>query len=102
MNINSYFEELNKKSQDIFQHTIKNQKLLGKTHHLSAYLFEFADHLFDENEKQMLKTVSMQLQTSTLNLTFGMYREAFSSIRLAFEMGLCVVYFSIHKLEHNE
>jgi hypothetical protein len=32
----------------------------------------------------------------------GMYRQSFSSIRLAFEMGLSVVYFSVNKLEHIE
>lgn len=50
----------------------------------------------------MLKNVSIQLELATLNLVNGFYRSAFTSLRLAFELGLGLVYFSVNKLEHNE
>lgn len=50
----------------------------------------------------MLITVSSQIEMSLLNVTLGMYRQAFSSIRLAFEIALGLVYFSVNKLEHIE
>jgi len=46
--------------------------------------------------------VSAQIESATLNLACGFYRQAFTSLRLAFEMALGVVHFSIHKMEHYE
>lgn len=102
MNINEYLKSLNQKSNEIFDLTVSNSNNLGEIHHVSAFIYEFSECLFDENEKEILTTVSAQFETSLLNLTMGMYRQAFSSMRLAFEMGLGAVYFSINKLEHNE
>lgn len=102
MKIDDYFNNINKTSQDIFQETIKNTKEFGKIHHTSSFLYEFSEFLFDVDERNLLKIVSTQLDFSAFNMSLGMYRQAFSSLRLAFEMTLGVVYFSINKLEHNE
>lgn len=102
MNIKEYLENLNENSQQIFQKMMEDPRKLGKVHHISSFIFEFSECLFDADEKKMLKTVSSQLETATLTLSMGMYRQAFSSLRLAFELGLGTVYFSINKLDHNE
>jgi len=102
MNITEYFEQLNQTSQTIFKTTITDSASLGKTHAISSFLIEFSECLFETEEKKMLRTVATQLETATLNLALGLYRQAFSSLRLAFEMGLGLIYFSINKLEHNE
>ena len=102
MNIVDYYSEINNKSQDIFQKTIEDSSSLGETHAISAFIFEFSECLFEIKEKDMLRMVASQLETATLNLSLGLYRQAFSSLRLAFEMGLGLIFFSIHKLEHNE
>lgn len=103
MDIKEYFEKINAESQQIFSYTTeKYVESLGKSHHLSACIFEFSEYLFDNNEIELLRTVSAQIESATLNLTLGLYRQAFSSLRLAFEMALGTVYFSIDKLEHFE
>ena len=102
MNITEYFGQLNIKSQEIFKVTMEDSTSLGETHAISDFLAEFSECLFEIQEKEMLRTVAIQLETATLNLSLGLYREAFSSLRLAFEMGLGLIHFSIHKLEHNE
>jgi len=102
MRIDDYFNKINSESQEIFQQTIKDTKEFGKVHHVSAFLYEFSELLFDADEKNLLKIISTQLDTSAFNMSLGMYRQAFSSLRLAFEMTLGVVYFSINKLEHTE
>lgn len=102
MKVDEYFNKINEKSQEVFLATIKDTKQFGKIHHVSAFLYEFSDCLFDTDEKNLLKIVSRQIETSAFNMSLGMYRQAFSSLRLAFEMVLGVVYFSINKLEHNE
>ena len=102
MNISEYLEKVNKESQAIFSETIKDIDSFGKAHNLSACIYEFSEFLFDKDEKEMLSVVSAQLESACLNLALGLYRQAFSSLRLAFEMGLGVTYFSIYKMEHYE
>ncbi|RZK43379.1 MAG: hypothetical protein EOO90_03725 [Pedobacter sp.] len=102
MNITDYFKKLNDKSQEIFEQSLDDSDSLGKTHHLLNCIVEFSDQLSDMHEKELLRSVAGQLESSCLNMTLGLYRQAFSSLRLAFEMGLGVVYFSSNKLEHFE
>jgi len=102
MKIEEYLEELNKKSQQIYTLSILDTENLGKAHHFASFIAEFSENIFDENEKKMFQTVAIQLESATLNLLYGMYRQAYSSLRLAFELGLGTIHFSVHKLEHNE
>lgn len=102
MNIQDYFSRLNDESQLIFKRSIAAKDQLGKAHHFASCIYEFSEHIPDPLEKGMFVTVSTQLESATLNLTLGMYRQAFASLRLALEMGLGATYFSIHKMELNE
>lgn len=102
MNIQDYFSRLNEESQSIFKKSILAKEQLGKAHHFASCIYEFSEHIPDPLEKGMFVTVSTQLESATLNLTLGMYRQAFASLRLALEMGLGATHFSIHKLELNE
>ena len=102
MNIQQYFTRLNKESQAIFEKSILFNEQLGKAHHFASCIFEFSEYILDSVEKNMFVTVSTQLESATFNLTIGMYRQAFASLRLALEMGLGTIYFSVHKMELNE
>jgi len=102
MDIQSYLSKLNEDSQGVFKRTILEREKLGTLHHLSSCIYEFSDCLLDPQEKQMLVTVSMQLESATLNLVLGLYRQAFASLRLALEMGLATMYFSVNKMELHE
>ena len=81
MNIQEYLRKLNGESQSIFMKSIGYQNELGKTHHLSSCVYEFSEHINDQSEKDILIIVSSQLESATLNVTMGMYRQAFSSPR---------------------
>ena len=102
MNIQEYFCRLNEESQSIFKSSISEKEQLGKAHHFASCIYEFSEHIQDPLEKDMFVTVSTQLESATLNLTLGMYRQAFASLRLALEMGLGATHFSIHKIELSE
>ena len=102
MKIEDYLSGLNKKSQLIFDKSIKFRNELGKAHHYSSCLHEFSEKITESSEREILKTVSSQLESATLNACQGMYRQAFSSLRLALEMGLAAAHFSVHKLELHE
>ncbi len=102
MNIQDYYKKLNESCQNIFNSTLTDLDSFGKVHHFSTCLFEFSERLNDKKEGDLLKVVSSQIEISALDISFGLYRQAFSSTRLALEMGLGIVYFSAFKLEHYE
>ena len=102
MNIKEYLSKLNAESQKIFTQSLVFQEELGEIHHFSACIYEFADNINDQSEKDILIAVSSQLEAATLNVCLGMYRQAFASLRLSLEMGLGAVHFSVHKLELQE
>ncbi|MBI9036384.1 MAG: hypothetical protein JEZ03_18130, partial [Bacteroidales bacterium] len=102
MNITEHLEKLNDDTQNVFTETLKRKAELGKAHHFSACIYEFTQNINEKSERVILETVSAQLESATLNVTLGMYRQAFTSLRLALEMGLGAAYFSVHKLELQE
>ncbi len=102
MNIEEYLSRLNKESNNIFVQSIVNTDKLGTAHHASSCIYEFSQNITDASEKEMLQTVSSQLETATFSACKGMYRQAFVSLRLALEMGLASAYFSVHKLQLHE
>jgi hypothetical protein len=102
MNAKEYFEKLNEQCQDIFVNTIQDPEPFGNVHHIASCLFEFSETIEDVNERELLNVVSAQIEASSINLALGLYRQAFSSLRLALELGLGVIYFSIYKLEYRE
>lgn len=102
MNAKEYFEKINERCQDIFLNTIQDPEPFGNVHHIASCLFEFSETIEDVNERELLNVVSAQIEASSINLALGLYRQAFSSLRLALELGLGVIFFSIYKLEHRE
>jgi hypothetical protein len=102
MDIQEYLSKLNAESQEIFNQTILEKDKLGTLHHLSSCIYEFADCLPDPQEKKILLTVSIQLESANLNLALGLYRQALAALRLAFEMGLAAIYFSVYKMDLHE
>lgn len=102
MNITNYFNKINDNCQTIFKETLGDAASFGKVHHLSSCLFEFSENLVDKQESSLLRAVSSQIEASALSLSLGLYRQAFSSLRLALELGLGTVHFSLFKLEHHE
>lgn len=102
MKISDYLENINSESQKIFAQSISENVEFGKAHHLSTCIFEFSENILDNDEKEMLRKVSTQLESSMMSLTLGFYRQAFYTLRLSFEMGMGAVYFSTNKMEHSE
>jgi hypothetical protein len=102
MDIHEYLTQLNNESQSVFNKSTLKKENLGTLHHLSSCIYEFSGSIIDPQEKGILETVSAQLESATFNLTLGLYRQAFSSLRLALEMGLAAMYFSANKMELHE
>jgi hypothetical protein len=100
--ITTYFEQLNTRSQEIFSHALTQPHLLGKAHTVAYDLSVLATVISDLDEKEMLKTVCVQIESSCLALSLGLYRPAIGGLRLALELGLGCMYFSANKLAHRE
>jgi hypothetical protein len=101
MKIIEHLSALNDQTQDIFRNSMGFTVELGRAHHFSACLHEISVHTEDVG-RNLLRTVSAQIDAATLSACYGLYRQAYSNLRLALEMGLSVPYFSANKLEHQE
>ncbi|MCK9246699.1 MAG: hypothetical protein M0P11_07075 [Anaerolineaceae bacterium] len=102
MKIEEYLSRLNTESNSIFEKSMMYRDQLGSAHHASSCIYEFSENIADTSEKEILQTVSSQLESATFCACKGMYRQAFVSLRLALEMGLASAYFSVYKLELHE
>jgi hypothetical protein len=101
MKIDQYYQKLNEKSQAIFNETLTRPGVLAKGHSAALDLNRLRSCIRGD-EAKMLDVVCIQFESSCLTLTYGLYRSAFASLRLALEFGLGALYFSTNKLAYRE
>ncbi|MEZ4915432.1 MAG: hypothetical protein R2836_00435 [Chitinophagales bacterium] len=96
MEINSYLTKLLDKSKEISTNTLENfSKELSESHYKYGILFDFIQEIIDSKEEPcVLKNAISQIETSIYCLTLGLYRQAYSSLRLGFELALASIQFS--------
>jgi len=97
-----HLESLRSSLNEIFDQSLINRGNIGSSHYYSSCIYDFAQNIASDDERKILETVAAQIESAALISAFGLYRQAFASLRLALEMGLGAVYFSIHRLELNE
>lgn len=103
MKIAQYFDRLNVEVQQIYSSTMTDEaQKIAAIHAFVCDLNEFSMLVDDVDERSLLQVVCSQFEYSALEMTFGLYRQSFSSLRRAFETALAVIYFSLNKLEHFE
>ena len=102
MHIKTYYQQLNSRSQEIFQDALTAPQLLSKAHSIASDISTLAEVLSDSDERAMLTTVCFQIESSCLALSLGLYRPAIGGLRLALELGFGCIYFSSDKLAHRE
>ena len=102
MTIESYLHSVNDQSTKILEETLKLQSEIGEIHNLNNMIYEFSRKITDSKIASVYETVCTQLEYGLLSLSQGYYRQSFTSIRLALELGLSGVYFSCNILELEE
>lgn len=104
MEINLYFTKLLDKSKEISTITLEDfSKELSKSHYKYGFLFDFIQEIEEAGEESCaLKNAISQIEASLYCLTLGLYRQAYSSLRLGFELALGSIQFSANKLEFME
>ncbi|MDH2326412.1 hypothetical protein QCN27_06000 [Cereibacter sp. SYSU M97828] len=102
MSATEHLEKLRTTLNRVFDQTISQGEISGQSHYFSTCLFEVAQQLSDSDVSRILETVASQLESANLFSAFGLYRQAFAALRLALEMGLGSIYFSVNRLYLNE
>lgn len=102
MDATEHLEGLRKRLNDVFDETIAAGGSTGKSHYYATCLLEFGQQVEDHAIAGLIETVAAQLESATLFSAFGLYRQAFSALRLALELGMGASHFSVHRLELNE
>lgn len=102
MDAKKHLEALRKRLNDVFDETIATEQLTGQSHYYATCLFDLGEQLEDNAITGLIRSVAAQLESATLFATFGLYRQAFSALRLSLELGLGASYFSVHRLELSE
>ncbi|MFZ6799036.1 hypothetical protein [Undibacterium sp. Di24W] len=102
MNIEQYYFEINRKSQDIFSRSMKSPVLQSKAHSFATDWNELIFCLDQKDERAMMSVVCSQVETASLSISLGLYRSAFCALRLGFEIGVAAIYFSANKLAFRE
>jgi len=74
----------------------------AESHSLIAELERWLDAIGVRPERYVLRLAAKEYQFALLSLVQGLYRNAFSGLRLFFELGLAAVHFSSNCLELNE
>lgn len=97
-----HLETLRGRLNEVFDETIAKGQLTGKSHYYATCLYEIGQQLEDHAITGLIESVAAQLESATLFATFGLYRQAFSALRLALELGLGASYFSVHRLDLKE
>ncbi len=101
MKIEDYYRKLLDESVNIFNSSLKYPSVLTVAHNAALDLSNIAENI-DRDEADMIRVVCSQLELSCLSLSLGLYRQAFSALRLSLEFGLGAVWFSSNKLSHRE
>lgn len=100
--VQDYYLGLHKASEQVVLESTSNQESLGKVHQFIQDLHLWSQVLEPKSESRILAHVRNELQFSVLSLVYGLYRQAFGSLRLAFELTLAACYFSAYRLNLAE
>ncbi|MEB7534198.1 hypothetical protein [Klebsiella aerogenes] len=98
MNSYEYLNLVNNRTNDIFKKTISDNDLFSSCYYHANCLIDFSAFISDLKERELIKIVATQLESSAYLCALGLYRQCFSTLRLLLEMGLAIVSFSLNKL----
>lgn len=102
MNAQEYYRAINEASHTIFEKSVSHCSFLGKVADYSTSIQDWMNVIPSNQEKHLIDHSLEQIEFSCLSLLSGMYRQSFSSLRLALELIFGAIYFSAYKLEYIE
>lgn len=102
MNVKKYYKDLKAQTDTVFIASIENSDLIGSVHDTLICLNDWKRVINNQSTSKILLNVIEQIDLSCLLSLNGLYRQSFSTLRLALEMVSASIYFSAFNLEYNE
>lgn len=103
MDVVEYIEKLKEETDKVFKLTVENKHIYMQTAgELISSLSEWYKELKVVPNSIMLKNAIEEIEVSILNVSLGLYRSGYISLRLALEMLAGFVYFSTNNLAYRE
>lgn len=102
MDLHQYYQDIFEYSNITMNESLKRDNELAKAHSFTDDLLTWHEALKTRGEAVILKYVATEIQLSTLSLVSGLYRQAFTSLRLSLELSLSAIFFSTNELDFRE
>jgi hypothetical protein len=102
MNLHQYYKDIREYSNITMDESLKRDNELAKVHSFADDLLTWYEVLKTREEAVIFKYVATEIQLSTLSLVSGLYRQAFTSLRLTLELSLSAIFFSTNELDFRE
>lgn len=102
MNGKEYYEQLNIQASLNFKETIENENLVGCVQDLKTNIHYWVEAIQNTPSASLLNHAIEELDISCLQSLQGLYRGAYTSLRLALEMLCGAIYYSAYNIEFNE
>jgi len=103
MDLNQYYKDIFESSSITMMESLKRDNELAKIHCFVEDLLTWYDVLkTSRGEVVILQYAANELQFFALSLVSGLYRQSFTSLRLALELSLSAIFFSTNELDFRE
>jgi hypothetical protein len=98
-----YYKQLNLAASEVFDLSTKDNTFIGAVQDLKTNLHYWETAISPYTQSSIMLRHSLEeLDISCFQILQGLYRGAFTSLRLALEMLCGAVYFSAHNIEYIE
>lgn len=98
----NYYKSLLTASGGVLNASTAQTEPLAKSHQFIADVAVWHNVLTPRPEAEVLTLVARESQLAMYALVTGLYRQAFTSLRLAFELAIGTIHFSANRLELAE
>jgi hypothetical protein len=102
MDLSQYYKSLISSSETTLNESLERMAELAKVHAFAEDLLIWHAVVHTRVGATVIKYAAGEIQLSALSLVYGLYRQAFTSLRLSLELSLSAIFFSTNELEFRE
>lgn len=102
MDLRQYYQSLISSSEVTLNESLEKMAELAKVHAFAEDLLVWHTVVHTRVGATVIKYAAGEIQLSALSLAYGLYRQAFTSLRLSLELSLSAIFFSTNELEFRE
>jgi len=102
MDLRQYYKSLISSSEATLDQSLTRVDDLAKVHAFVDDLLVWHTVVHTRVGATVIKYAAGEIQLASLSLTYGLYRQAFISLRLSLEISLSAIFFSTNELQFRE